>query len=104
MAVALQLEWDGFTPKQYDDLRKRLDWDNNPPDGAIFHAAWFEDAGIRVFDVWETREHFQRFLDQHVMPGLKAELPPAKPRLNFRPLHAKINDELVRVQRQAGTR
>ena len=101
MAVVLQLQWDGFTAKQYDDLRKKLDWDNNPPEGAIFHAAWFEGDGIRVFDVWESKEHFHRFLDQELVPGLKGEMLPGRPKLDFRPLHAKCNDEAVRM-RKAG--
>ena len=99
MAVALQIEWDGFTAKQYDDLKRRLDWDNNPPDGAIFHAAWFEDNGLRVFDVWESREHFQRFLDQDLMPSLGPDMPRGRPKVVIRPLHAKTNDEAVRMRR-----
>ena len=99
MAVALQIQWDGFTPKQYDDLKKKLDWDNNPPEGAIFHAAWFEDDGLRAFDVWESKEHFYRFLDQKLMPGIKGEMPATRPRLDFRPLHAKTNDEVARMRR-----
>jgi hypothetical protein len=99
MAVALQIQWDGFTPKQYDDLKKKLDWDNNPPDGAIFHAAWFEDSGLRVFDVWESREDFHRFFDERLLPEFGREMPSNKPKLEFRPLHAKVNDEAVRMRR-----
>ncbi len=98
MAVALQIQWDGFTQKQYDDLRKKLDWDNNPPEGAIFHAAWFEDSGLRAFDVWESREDFHRFFDQELMPHLKTDMPSTRPKLDFRPLHAKINDEATRMR------
>lgn len=101
MAVALQIQWEGFTPKQYDELRRKLDWDNNPPDGAIFHAAWFENDGLHVFDVWESREDFHQFLDQEVMPNLKDSMPASRPKLDFRPLHAKINDEATRLRRSA---
>ncbi|MDQ4134252.1 MAG: hypothetical protein M3179_13880 [Actinomycetota bacterium] len=99
MAVALQIEWDGFTPQQYDDLRRKLDWDNNPPDGALFHAAWFENDSLHVFDVWDSREDFQRFLEQQVIPNLEGGMPTARPRLDFRPLHATINDQATRLRR-----
>ncbi len=99
MAVALQIEWDGFTPREYDDLKKKLDWDKNPPEGAIFHAAWFEDNTLRVFDVWESREHFRRFFDEQIIPGLQGKMPPSRPKLDFRPLHAKTNDEAIRMRR-----
>ena len=101
MAVALQIEWEGFTPKHYDDLKTDLDWDNNPPDGAIFHAAWFEGNTLRVFDVWESPGDFHRFFDQHIMPGLKGKMPSSRPKLDFRPLHAKTNDEAVRIKRSS---
>ena len=99
MAVALQIQWDGITPKQYDDLKKKLDWDKNPPEGAIFHAAWFEDSGLRVFDVWESREHFHRFFEEQLVPSFKGDMPPTRPSLDFRPLHSKTNDEAVRLTR-----
>lgn len=99
MAVALQIQWDGFSPKQYDELKTKLDWDNDPPEGAVFHAAWFEGDSLRVFDVWESREDFHRFFDQRIMPGLDGKMPPSRPKLDFRPLHAKTNDEAVRMRR-----
>ena len=99
MAVILQIEWDGVTPRQYDDLSRELNWDNDPPEGGIFHAAWFEKDGLRAFDVWESREHFHRFFDERLLPRLSAATPPARPRLEFRPLHAMSNDEAARMRR-----
>jgi hypothetical protein len=36
------------------------------PEGGLIHTAGFDDdAGVfRIFDVWETREHGERFLDE----------------------------------------
>ena len=58
------------TTTNYDAIQERLDITNNPPEGGIFHSAGFdEEAGVfRVFDVWESREHAQRFIDQRLMP------------------------------------
>jgi hypothetical protein len=41
-----------------------------PFDGLIVHTAGFDDdAGVfRILDVWETREHADRFLAEHVQP------------------------------------
>lgn len=41
-----------------------------PFEGLIVHTAGFDDeAGVfRILDVWETREHAERFLDEHVQP------------------------------------
>ena len=43
---------------------------DGPFDGLIVHTAGFDDeAGVfRILDVWETREHADRFLAEHVQP------------------------------------
>ena len=43
---------------------------DGPFDGLIAHTAGFDDeAGVfRIFDIWESQEHAQRFLDEHVQP------------------------------------
>jgi hypothetical protein len=40
------------------------------PDGLLIHTAGFDhDAGVfRIFDVWETREQGQRFIDERLNP------------------------------------
>jgi len=54
----------------YDTVAARLDTKNNPPAGGIFHTAGFDDEkGVfRIFDVWETKEDAQRFIDERLMP------------------------------------
>ena len=43
---------------------------DGPFDGLIAHSAGFDDeAGVfRILDIWESQEHAQRFLDEHVQP------------------------------------
>jgi hypothetical protein len=40
------------------------------PDGLLIHTAGFDmDAGVfRIFDVWETREHGERFINGRLNP------------------------------------
>ena len=49
--------------KNYDSVKERLGGD--PIDGLIFHTAGFDDDNdvFRIFDVWESREHADRFLE-----------------------------------------
>jgi hypothetical protein len=79
MAVALVQEFvidpaGDRSTTNYDAIQARLDTKNNPPEGGIFHSAGFdEEAGVfRIFDVWETREQAQRFIDEQVMPAVEA--------------------------------
>ena len=43
------------------------------PDGLIVHTAGFDlaDGVFRIFDVWETREHGDRFLNEQLNPILE---------------------------------
>jgi len=52
-----------------------MDVRNNPPAGLLFHTAGFvDDRTWRIFDVWESREDVERFMNERLMPALK-ELP-----------------------------
>jgi hypothetical protein len=52
----------------YDFVAEKVG--EGPFEGLIAHTAGFDDdAGVfRIFDVWETREHADRFLAEHVQP------------------------------------
>jgi hypothetical protein len=71
VATAMYMRWDGVTVEQYEAARERVDWEGDSPDGALFHVAAFEDGGIRVFDLWESGEQFQAFVESRLMPGVK---------------------------------
>jgi hypothetical protein len=71
MAQILKMRWEGVTPEQYEALRPIANWESDPPEGLVFHLAWFRDGGITVMDVWEASENFDDFFKQRLMPGIK---------------------------------
>jgi len=73
----------------YDAVKESLGGD--PIDGLIMHTAGFDDDNnvFLIFDVWESREQADRFLER-VMATVGDELPPdASPptRQGFYELH-----------------
>jgi hypothetical protein len=74
MAVAFiqefKIQGDDRSTTNYDTINERLNTRNDPPEGGIVHTAGFdEDAGVfRIFDVWETREHGERFIRERLTP------------------------------------
>jgi hypothetical protein len=76
MAVAFvqefKIQGDDRSTTNYDAVNARLNVAAEPPEGGIFHTAGFdEEAGVfRIFDVWETREHGERFLRERLQPIL----------------------------------
>lgn len=71
MAVMMLMQWDGVTREQYDAVRKIVDFEGNPPEGALYHVAGCSDRGLRVADTWERAEDFQAFVEQRLMPGVQ---------------------------------
>jgi hypothetical protein len=71
VAVMMLMRWEGVTPEQYDEALERVGWERDFPTGGIFHVAAFADDGLRVTDVWESAEDFQRFADDRLMPVIQ---------------------------------
>jgi hypothetical protein len=63
MAVAVVMDFEGATLDQYDQVvaKMGLSAGGAGPPGALFHWVTETDGGVRVTDVWETREQFDRF-------------------------------------------
>jgi hypothetical protein len=68
MAEAVILEFDGVNREHYDAVNERLgidaasgqgDW----PEGLVFHAGGAKPGGWVVFEVWESKDHQQRFME-----------------------------------------
>ena len=64
MAVCLVVNVPGATLEQYDDVRQALGVPLE--DGQISHVAGATEDGICVVDVWESRAHFDRFMQERL--------------------------------------
>lgn len=63
MASMMLMDWPGATREQYDEVRAKARWDQETPDGAKLHLVGFDDDGMHVTDVWESPEHFDRWMN-----------------------------------------
>jgi hypothetical protein len=72
MAVAVVQDWvDEETDRSttnYDAIAERLRARGTPPSGMLVHTAGFTGHGFRIFEVWESREDFERFTQEVLMP------------------------------------
>lgn len=87
MAVLAIFTGKGFTKEMYESLKPEVNWETNHPDGAIFHAAAFDNEGnIHVADVWESGEKTNAFVGGRLMPAFqKLDIP--APEVNVYPAH-----------------
>jgi hypothetical protein len=88
MATVMLMHWPEVTKEQYEEVRRSVDWEGNVPQGAKFHVAWFGDDGFRVLDLWESRESFETFVQQRLMPGVQKIGIQGQPRIEYASSHA----------------
>jgi len=51
-----------MSTQQYDDVIRRLEAAGaGAPQGRIFHVAFGDPNALRVSDIWDTRENFDKF-------------------------------------------
>jgi hypothetical protein len=97
MAVVMIMEWDGVTPASYDAVRRRVNWEGEPAPGGLYHVAAFDDRVMRVTDIWESAEQLNDFVQNRLMPGVKAEGIQGQPRVEVFPVHAVFAPGYQRV-------
>ncbi len=70
MAIAVQMEFSGATLAQYDQVIQKMGFHTGGPGapGGLFHWVTKTDGGIRVVDVWESRDQFEKFSQDKVQP------------------------------------
>ena len=89
MAIAVVMDFDGCTLEQYDQVIDRMGLEKGgpAPEGALFHWVTLVDGGLRVTDVWETREAFDSFAQEKIGP-ITAEVGiPGPPMMSFFEAH-----------------
>ena len=77
MAVGVLLAGEGITQESYRQLTEAM-FDEYPmsegqsPAGLIVHTAGQSDQGWYIYDVWESKEDFQRFVEAQLAPAIEA--------------------------------
>jgi len=68
-------EFEGVGREQYDAVTERLGFDQQTgqgaPAGLVFHAAGAKPAGWIVFEVWESRQAQEQFMNERLGRALQ---------------------------------
>jgi hypothetical protein len=84
------MRWGGVTPQQYDEVRDRVRWEENTPDGARLHVCSFEGGALWVTDVWNSQAGFERFFNDWLAAAVKEAGIEGEPQTSFPPLHRRF--------------
>ena len=87
MAVAMFMNWPGITQQQYEAVIRELNLDQNPPEGGLFHIASLLPTGLRVVDLWESAEAFNKFSEARIAPAVKKVGIATQPTIEIHPAH-----------------
>ena len=60
----------------------------------MLHVAGVDGDDLRVTDVWESPEQFQRFVDGRLMPAVKEIGIEGEPEVRFYPVQAIFNPKV----------
>ncbi len=92
MAVAIVMDFEGATLDNYNRVLELMELEAGGagPDGILFHWAAQTDTGIRVVDVWESREEFEKFAEDQIGPHTQAAGFPAPPEMTFHDVHSHM--------------
>jgi hypothetical protein len=89
MAVAVILDIEGGTLEKYDQGIEKLGFTKGgqgSPD-CLFHWVTTSEDGIRVVDVWSSREAWERFAQEKIGPMSQEVGLPAPSRTRFCEVH-----------------
>jgi hypothetical protein len=89
MAVGVVIDFKGATLDQYDQVVEKMGFTPGGAGatGAISHWVTKTPEGIRVTDVWETREYFDRFAQEKIGPITQEVGFPGQPEITFHDVH-----------------
>jgi hypothetical protein len=81
MPVVVSTTSAGFSSEMYDAVTDKVMPGDQLPDECIAHIAGPVEQGWRVITVWESREAFDRFREERLVPAIRelagSEPPPA---------------------------
>ena len=90
MSVAIEMSFKGGTLAQYDrvlELMGLTPGGAGPP-GALFHWAAATEDGIRVVDVWTSKEQYEEFAEKQIGPFAQQAGFAGPPELAFFDVHS----------------
>ncbi|MGH2722567.1 MAG: hypothetical protein ACRDJO_13350 [Actinomycetota bacterium] len=92
MAIAVVIDFPGATLDQYDQTAARMGFTPHGPGGpgGLFHWVMATDDGIRVTDVWETREDFDTFAATKIGPITAEVGMSGPPQMTFYEVHSYL--------------
>ena len=103
MSTVMLMEWAGVTQDQYNQVMRNLDLDKSPATGGIFHVAGFTAGALRVLDVWESQQAFEKFQKDRLEQAVRKAGITTQPRVQFFPVHNMYAPNMEMIRKNGST-
>ncbi|MBM7798562.1 hypothetical protein JOE57_001483 [Microlunatus panaciterrae] len=92
MAIAVVMDFTGGTLEQYDQVIEKMHFTPGGPGaaGGLFHWSTATPDGVRVTDVWQTREQFEAFSRDQIGPVTMEVGIPGPPAITVYDVHSYL--------------
>src|SRR4030095_6654476 len=87
MTVVSTLDVHGLTAHEYRAVMDELGVETRPEGGIYLHLTTPTDFGFRIVEIWDTKEGFDRFLENRLTPAAQAVGMEREPAITVTPLH-----------------
>ena len=88
MAVAADMTFKGATLDKYDQVIELMGLQSGQaPPNALFHWVAQTEDGLRVVDVWESKEAYEQFAQEQIGPFSQEAGVPGPPEVTFYEVH-----------------
>jgi heme-degrading monooxygenase HmoA len=90
MAVLASVRLNDVTAAEYDEVFTKLAGDTPSLQsfpGMIFHSAVETADGFQIYDVWESENAFQTFMQEKAGPAMASMENPPTPKIEIVPVH-----------------
>jgi hypothetical protein len=95
MAVVMTTQIPGATTEVYDSINREMGVEDDLPQGLIAHYAAHTGDAMLIFDVWESKEDYDRFEQDKLMPAVQklgmGPPPDGGPQPTFAELHNEFH-------------
>jgi hypothetical protein len=89
MAVAVEMNFKGATLDQYEQVIAKMGFTHGGKGApsSLFHWVAATPDGIRVVDVWESKDESERFAQEQIGPYTAEAGIPAPPEVTYTDVH-----------------
>jgi hypothetical protein len=72
MALVIIGKVEGMDAHTYDAINREMGFpDQKVPDGLLSHTSATENGGMLIIDVWESRQKFDTFVEEMLLPAMQ---------------------------------